>query len=66
MVSQNQRAAGRSDDKIWEKKVALKRRKKQRKVTGNMKKIPEEAERSPDCKNAKDRCDAWRLSGILV
>lgn len=25
-----------------------------------------EAERSPDCKNAKDRCDAWRLSGILV
>lgn len=48
------------------KKVALKRRKKQRKVTGNMKKIPEEAERSPDCKNAKDRCDAWKLSGILV
>ena len=47
------------------KKVALKRRKKQRKVTGNMKKIPEEAERSPDCKNAKDRCDAWGLSGIL-
>ena len=27
---------------------------------------PEEAERYPDCKNAKDRCDAWRLSGILV
>lgn len=23
-------------------------------------------QRSPDCKNAKDRCDAWRLSGILV
>ena len=65
MVSQNQRAAGRSDDKIWEK-GALKRRKKQRKVTGNMKKIPEEAEKSPDCKNAKDRCDAWGLSGILV
>ena len=38
---------------------------------------PEEAEKSyweyekryqksPDCKNAKDRCDAWGLSGILV
>ena len=27
---------------------------------------PEEAERSSDCKNAKDRCDAWGLSGILV
>ena len=25
-----------------------------------------QAERSPDCKNAKDRCDAWGLSGILV
>ena len=29
-------------------------------------KTPEEAEKSPDCKNAKDRCDAWGLSGILV
>ena len=27
---------------------------------------PEEAEKAPDCKNAKDRCDAWGLSGILV
>ena len=66
MVSQNQRAAGRSDDKIWEKRWLWNAGRSREKLLGIWKKIPEEAERSPDCKNAKDRCDAWGLSGILV